>query len=479
MIVGILKSVSQVKLVRKKSSYNFKTFISISVTIAALIMTGCSSNKAPQDDNTVKLTRGKQIILKSGRVIQQGEYTSYASANSDDLWQRVRDGFQLQDEYITKTNYQIQQQKTSLTSNTKSTEQLLSKGSPYLHYIVEQLEGRNMPLELALLPAVESGYNPSAHSRMRAAGLWQFMPQTGTQFNLQQTRWYDARLDVIASTNAALDYLQYLHNMFNDWPLALAAYNSGEGTVKRAIQRNQAENRPTDYWHLPLPTETKNYVPKLLALSRIVFSPQQYQVNIPEVPNQPYFAQVEVNNQIKLNTLASLLAINSEDLKSLNAGLKAEAVINNQSPKKLLIPTTKVFAFNDLMASGQLRNETVPTWNNYYVRSGDTLNSVASRHKMTISELKTINKLAGNQLKVGQQLQVPIVASSINDTPANKNLRTIVLRDKQKYTIQPGDNLWSISQKNNIKLEKLLKINRLSANASIKPGQQLYITERY
>lgn len=479
MIVGILKSVSQIKLFRKKSSYNFKALISISVTMATLIMAGCSSNKAPHDDNTVKITRGKQIILKSGRVIQQGEYTSYSNFDSNDLWQRVRDGFQLQDEYIAKTNYQIQQQKISLTSNTRSTEQLLSKGSPYLHYIVEQLESRNMPLELALLPAVESGYNPSAHSRVSAAGLWQFMPRTGTQFNLQQTRWYDGRLDIIASTNAALDYLQYLHNMFNDWPLALAAYNSGEGTVKRAIQRNQAENRPTDYWNLPLPTETKNYVPKLLALSKIVFSPQQYKINIPQLANEPYFAEVEVNNQIKLNTLASLLAVNGEDLKALNAGLKVEAVIENQSPKKLLIPTNKVFAFNDLMASGQLRSETIPSWDYYRVRSGDTISGIASRHKISTNELKTINKLANNQLKIGQQLQVPITSSTIENSTSNKNLKTVVLRDKRKYTIQPGDNLWSISQKNNIKLERLLKINRLSANASIKPGQQLYITDRY
>lgn len=468
-----------------KSMHNFRTLISISVAVATLVVAGCSSNQTPQDDNIIKLSRGKQIILKSGRVIQQDEYASYANVDSDDLWQRIRGGFQLQDEYLTKTNFRIQQQKVSLASNTKSTEQLLSKGSPYLHYIVEQLERRNMPLELALLPAVESGYNPSAHSRVRAAGLWQFMPQTGTQFNLQQTRWYDGRLDVIASTNAALDYLQYLHNMFNDWPLALAAYNAGEGTVKRAIQRNQAENRPTDYWHLPLPTETKNYVPKLLALSKIVFAPQQYQVNIPQIPNEPYFTVVEVNNQVKLNTLASLLAINSENLKSLNAGLKAEAIINNQSPKKLLIPKSKILAFNNLMASGQLRNETItsptPTIlnNSYYVRAGDTLSNIASRHKITTNELKTINKLASNQLKIGQKLQLPTRSRTITNIPASKNLKTVVLRNKRKYTIQPGDNLWSISQKNNIKLEKLLKINRLSANASIKPGQQLYITDRY
>lgn len=451
-----------------------KIILLISTLVVLIFSAGCSSQKDQlSNNNAVALSQDKHIILKRGTVIQQGFY-------GDDLWQRVRNGFQLQNEYLGVNNSRIDQQQRLLTSNIKSTERLFAKGSPYLHYIVEQLEARNMPLELALLPAVESAYNPTAYSNMKAAGLWQFMPRTGTHFNLQQTRWYDGRLDIIASTNAALDYLQYLHNMFNDWPLALAAYNSGEGTVRRAIQQNQKLNRPTDYWNLSLPNETIHYVPKLLALSKIAFSPDNYQVNLTPIPNQPYFNKIEINHQIKLDTVASLIGVDSQELQNLNAGLKAQAVINNECPKQLLVPSHKAAIFSDLLATGSIPNENISLWNNYNIRSGDTLGSIAARHNTTVNELRSINKLASNQmLRAGQQLKVPMVANtSISSDSSEQPLRTIVLKDNRKYTIQAGDNLWSISQKNNIKLERLLELNRLSANASIKPGQQLYLTDR-
>ncbi len=436
-----------------------------------MLIAGCSSqNTNVNDDNAVYVTKDKHIILKSGRVIQQEYY-------GDDIWERMRNGFQLQTEYLNTNNSRIRQQQTYLTKNPKSTEQLLAKGSPYLHYILEQLEARNMPSELALLPAVESGYNPTAYSNMKAAGLWQFMPRTGTHFNLQQTRWYDGRLDIIASTNAALDYLQYLHNMFGDWPLALAAYNSGEGTVKRAIEQNKKLNLPTDYWNLSLPTETINYVPKLLALSNIVNTPSVYRVNIVHIPNKPYFEKIEINHQIKLETVASLLSLNVNELSTLNAGLKAQAVINNECPKQLLVPAHKVETFNSLLASGSIPNETISTWNNYNIKAGDTLSKIAARHNTTVNELRSINKLANNQmLRKGQSIKVPMLAISSTNQP--KPLKTVVLKNRNRYTIQEGDNLWAISQKNNIKLEKLLELNKLNKNSSIKPGQQLYISER-
>lgn len=434
--------------------------------MAFMLIAGCSSQNT--NDNAVYVAKDKHIILKSGRVIQQEYY-------GDDIWERMRNGFQLQNEYLNIQNERIRQQQAYLTKNPKSTQQLLAKGSPYIHYILEQLEARNMPSELALLPAVESGYNPTAYSNMKAAGLWQFMPRTGTHFNLQQTRWYDGRLDIIASTNAALDYLQYLHNMFGDWPLALAAYNSGEGTVKRAIEQNQKQNRPTDYWNLSLPNETINYVPKLLALSKIVNAPAAYNVNIAHVPNKPYFEKIEINHQVKLETVASLLALNTNELTTLNAGLKAKAVIDNECPKQLLVPVHKVDTFNSLLASGSIPNESILTWNTYNVKSGDTLSKIALRHNTTVNELRNINKLASNQaIKKGQNIKVPMLARSNQSEP----LKTVVLKNRNKYTIQEGDNLWAISQKNNIKLEKLLKINKLTMNSSIKPGQQLYISDR-
>lgn len=441
----------------------------VSSLLAFMLIAGCSSqNTNVNDDNAVYVAKDKHIILKSGRVIQQEYY-------GDDIWERMRNGFQLQAEYLNTNNSRIRQQQTYLTRNPQSTEQLLAKGSPYLHYILEQLEARNMPSELALLPAIESGYNPTAYSNMKAAGLWQFMPRTGTHFNLQQTRWYDGRLDIIASTNAALDYLQYLHNMFGDWPLALAAYNSGEGTVRRAIEQNQKQNLPTDYWNLSLPTETINYVPKLLALSNIVNAPSVHRVKIAHIPNKPYFEKIEINHQVKLETVASMLSLNKNELSTLNAGLKAQAVINNECPKQILVPAHKAERFNSLLASGSIPNETISTWNTYNIKPGDTLSKIAVRHNTTVNELRNINKLANNQaLKKGQSIKVPTLANSSTPRP----LKTVVLKNRNKYTIQEGDNLWAISQKNNIKLERLLELNKLSKNASIRPGQQLYISDR-
>lgn len=452
-------------------SLSYKNKLLVASLIAVIMLTGCTSNtQKKQTPNNLVSFKDKRIILKQGTVIQYNYY------QSNDLWDRMRSGFQMQNEYLSNSNLRIERQQQLLTSNNKATEQLLAKGSPYLHYIVEQLEARNMPLELALLPAVESAYDPTAFSNMKAAGLWQFMPRTGTQFNLPQTRWYDGRLDVVASTNAALNYLQYLHNMFNDWPLALAAYNAGEGTVKRAIEQNQKINLPTDYWNLALPSETTNYVPKLLALSKIVLSPSNYQVNLRSIPNQPYFTKVSINQQVKLNTVASLLNVHTEELAKLNAGLKSQAVISNESPQHLLVPAHKAPILNDMVAAGNLPNENISLWNDYSVKRGDTLGTIASQHNISVIELKKINKLANNHiLKVGYNIKVP---PSTNTSNPDKTMRTIVLKDKKKYTIQAGDNLWAISKKNNIKLEKLLQLNKINMNTALKPGQQLYISDR-
>lgn len=436
------------------------------------LLAGCSNQATHNQANKITLSKDKHIILKKGTVYEQESF------QGNDLWERMRTGFQLQNQYASLRNARIEQQQLLLTKNTKATEELLARGNPYLHYIIEQLEQRNMPLELALLPAIESAYIPTAVSNKSAAGLWQFMPKTGVHFNLQQNRWYDARLDVVASTDAALNYLQYLHNMFNDWPLALAAYNSGEGTVKRAIAQNQKLNLPTDYWHLPLPEQTKNYVPKLFALSNVVLTPNNYQVNLKSIANEPYFEKVQVNQQVKLSTIAAVLGVDNEEIAQLNSAFKAQTIIKDQSPKQLLVPKQKASQLISLIASGNIPNENISTWNNYNIRQGDTLSAIAYNHKITVNELKSINNLSQNQiLKPGQTLKVPMVAS-IDNTANNVTPKTTITKTNKKYTIKAGDNLWMISQKNNIKLEKLLKLNQLTANSSIKPGQQLYLSDR-
>ncbi|HCG0446193.1 TPA: transglycosylase SLT domain-containing protein, partial [Pseudomonas aeruginosa] len=246
--------------------------VRVSILLIAGALAGCQGSGQIKGEAQAKAARpGARAVdvqfNPSWLHTQPGQNAAY-----NDIWDRMRDGFQLQD--AISTNPRIERQRLWFLSNQSFLEQSSARGSLYMHYVVERLEERNMPLELALLPVIESAYNPFALSRSNAAGLWQFIPATGQHFNLRQTNFYDGRRDITASTNAALTYLERLHDMFNgDWMLALAAYNAGEGTVSRAIERNEKLGLPTDYWNLPLPQETQDYVPKLLALSQIVMAP--------------------------------------------------------------------------------------------------------------------------------------------------------------------------------------------------------------
>ena len=262
--------------IRKSISSDALTRLAQAVAVAvSATLAGCqSTNYAAQ--STVQPKPNLAAKIKQKPVIWLSEKP--APEVPQDVWERMRRGFQLQDGV--GVNPRIEQQRLWFASNPSFLENAGERGSLYIHYIVERLEERNMPLELALLPVIESAYNPMAYSRSDAVGLWQFIPSTGRYFNLRQTRAYDGRRDITASTTAALDYLTRLHDMFNgDWLLALAAYNAGEGTVSRAIERNEKLGLPTDYWNLPLPQETKDYVPKFLALSQVVLAPEAYGEN--------------------------------------------------------------------------------------------------------------------------------------------------------------------------------------------------------
>ena len=215
------------------------------------------------------------------------------------------------------------------------------RASSYLFLVMEELDKRKMPMELALLPMIESSYDPHAYSPAQAAGLWQFVPTTGREFNLRQTNWYDGRRDITASTKAAINYLNRLHDMFNgDWLLALAAYNAGEGTVSRAIERNQKLGLPTDYWNLPLPQETRDYVPKLLALSQVVSTPEAYGVNLTPIANEPYFEAVAINDRLDLTRVAAFANIDEDELIQLNPAFKKRMTVDG--PKQLLVPTAVI-----------------------------------------------------------------------------------------------------------------------------------------
>ncbi|MDB6052279.1 MAG: mltD [Pseudomonas sp.] len=383
-----------------------------------------------------------------------------------DVWERMRQGFQLQEG--NGQNPRIDQQRLWFANNPAFLESAGERGSLYMHYIVERLEERNMPLELALLPVIESAYNPMAYSRSDAVGLWQFIPSTGRYFNLRQTSFYDGRRDITASTIAALDYLTRLHDMFNgDWLLALAAYNAGEGTVSRAIERNQKLGLPTDYWNLPLPQETQDYVPKFLALSQVVMAPEAYGVNLNPIANAPYFEVVELNQTMNLSKVAAMANIDEDELFQLNPAFKKRMTIDG--PQHLLVPTAKAQLLTASLSN--MKPEELVDWQQYKVRRGDTLASLASRYQVSATTIRDVNKLSAKGVHVGQTLSIPTIPGM---KPAQPVFEQIASREspspRRSYNVKKGDTLASIAKANKVEVKDLQHWNSLS-------GQHLKIGE--
>lgn len=267
------------------------------------------------------------------------------------LWERIRKNLSFATKSKqTQNNPRVQQYVKQYRNNDKQI-QNISKASPYLHYIVEELEKRDMPVELALLPMIESSFEPGATSRKGAAGLWQFMGRTGRQFGLKQDKWYDGRRDITASTQAALDYLQFLHEQFdNNWMLALAAYNAGPGTVTKAIQKNLRAGKPTNFWSLSLPKETQNYVPKFLALAELIAHPEKHDISLPLIENKPYFVPVNPGKYLTFNKVSQLADINMKELKKLNPGYRRQST-HPKGPKQILLPTENAIKLKENLSN--------------------------------------------------------------------------------------------------------------------------------
>ena len=276
-----------------------------------------------------------------------------------DLWHRIRVGF-LMEPLETPL---VQEHEEWYVKRPEYIKRVVDRGNRYLHYIVEQVEKRRMPMEIALLPVIESAFTPKAYSRAKASGLWQFIPSTGKNYRLTQDWWRDNRNDVMAATDAALNYLEKLHQMFGNWELALAAYNCGEGCVGRAIAYNQKRNLPTGFLHLRLPPETRNYVPKLIAVKNIVLSPTTYGIEIDSIPNSPYFTTVQAPARIDVKVAAKLAGMSEEEFVALNpAHNKPVAVANTGT---LVVPLDKADAFRRNLAD---YDEPLVNWTQYHSR---------------------------------------------------------------------------------------------------------------
>ena len=313
---------------------------------------------------------------------------SLVTVKPGDLLERLRGGFQLDD----VDEPAVAAQLNWFANHPDFLERTFGRAELWLYYIVGQLEQRNMPRELALLPVIESAFEPYAYSRARAAGLWQFISDTGRRFGLKQDWWYDGRRDPIEATRAALDYLQALHDEFNgDWLLAIAAYNCGELAVERAIQKNERLGKPTDFWHLKLPAETHGYVPELLAMRRLVANPARYGIEFSRIPNEPYFVAISTGGQIDLKVVADIAGISTEDLYELNPAFHRWAT-DPTGPHSLLVPVDAAEGLQQALA--QLTPEQRMRIEHYTVRRGDTIATIASRFETKPEVIRELNDLS-------------------------------------------------------------------------------------
>ena len=469
--------------IRKSINSDALTRLAQAIAVAvSATLAGCSSHvpqtEATHTPNIAARAKQKPVWLSEKPVPQTPQ----------DVWERMRQGFQLQDSV--GLNPRIEQQRLWFANNPSYLENAGERGSLYIHYIVERLEERNMPLELALLPVIESSYNPMAYSRAHAVGLWQFIPSTGRYFNLRQNQFYDGRRDITASTTAAMDYLTRLHDMFNgDWLLALAAYNAGEGTVSRAIERNEKLGLPTDYWNLPLPAETQAYVPKLLALSQVVLAPEAYGVNLNPIANEPYFKVVEINQRMDLSKVAAVANIDEDELLQLNPAFK-QRTTTLDGPQHLLVPTSKAQLLTTSLST--MRPEELiskrplkPVFEganspaiagakrSYRVKRGDNLGTIAKANKVDVKDLQQWNKLTGKNLKVGQTLVM-----QDNTKRSGGRVNTVVAANSKeqqaKYKVKQGDSLYMVAKRFNVEMQHLKRWNPRLGQA-LKPGQMLTV----
>ncbi len=392
-----------------------------------------------------------------------------------DLWERIRRGFAMPD----LTSDLVTDREHWYASRPDYIARMTERSSKYLFHIVEELERRNMPSELALLPFIESAFNPQAMSHAKAAGMWQFIPSTGRQYDLKQNAFRDDRRDVLASTRAALDYLQKLHAMFNDWHLALAAYNWGEGSVGRAIAKNQKAGQPTGYIDLNMPMETRFYVPKLQAVKNIVARPSAFQINLPKIDNHPFFDTVTITRDIDVKLAAQLAEVPLQDFKELNPSLNRPVILAAGTPQ-ILLPWDNAAIFQrnlDTYAGPQLSS-----WTVWVAPKTMKVAEAAKRFSMAESQLRQINSIPPSMLiRAGSALVVPRanhIETDVNEKLADNGQLSLAPENSLRRTVRKAgkkDTVESIAKRFAVSVESVAEWNKLSRTSAFKPGQQVVL----
>ena len=388
-----------------------------------------------------------------------------------DLWDRIVKGYAIPD----LEGPLVEKWEQWYADRPDYVARMVERSRRYLYHIVSEVEARGMPLEVALLPIVESAFNPTAMSGARAAGIWQFMPATGTHYGLKQTWWFDSRRDVVAATNSALDYLQTLNAEFNDWQLSLAAYNWGEGNVRRAIARNRAKGLPADFEHLSkMADETRNYVPKLQAVKNIVADPAKYGLVMADVPNAPYFTVVRTTVRMDVKRAAELAELQQDEFLALNPQHN-RPVISGADDYAILLPIDKAEVF---AAKLDLVDQPLVSWQAHRMKPGETLPQVAMRYGLSIETLRSVNGIGPRQtVPTGYALLVPMQRPTAEaaESLANAVFTTVPAGRTFFHTVHRGETLHAIAAKYGVTTQDVRRWNRL-ANDGVRTGQRLRVT---
>ena len=398
------------------------------------------------------------------------QLTSDTSLVQSDLWQRIRSGFALPD----MDNRTVKHYERWYASKPEYVARMTERARRYLYYITGEVEKRGMPTEIALLPMIESAFNPNAYSSSSASGMWQFIPSTGKHFGLEQNWWHDERRDVVSATNSALDYLQKLHDEFGDWELALAAYNWGEKAVERSLKRNRRHHRPADYRHLHMPRETRHYVPKLIAIRNIIENPQKFGLSLQEIPNRPYFAAVIPPYCMDVKVAAQLADISMDEFMALNPSHSRPVILQDDSTP-ILLPVNKIETF---MTNVEIYDQPLVSWQPYQPKRGERLSEIAARFNISVQKLREANGLPSYMHRSnGQKLLVPDASPDDmkNEFEAfNTNLPpTLDDRHAIVHVVRRGETLSSIAHHYHIRLSQLIRNNH--HRTLIHPGQRLLI----
>ncbi len=485
---------------------NFNRSVNFLLISISLIVTGCSDTpKEPlsiNDQAPVRSTQNNGYVYHPYRTLRKHKFNKTASTHKNTVWERLLSLYSLPDiknPRIDRELYWYLEHPTSLAI-------LQQRAEPYLNHILDEIEAKNMPGELALLPVVESAFVPDAYSKADASGLWQFVPATGKEYGLEQNDWYDGRRDIYASTKAATTYLKELSETFNgDWLLALASYNCGKGRVKKSIEKNEYRNLPTDYWSLDLPEETEDYVPRLLAIAKLFANADEYNIHLQHIPNRPYFEVVDIKSPIDLHKAAKLANTPLYSFLKLNPGFNRSSTAP-QGPHRLLVPVAQAQTFKRNLAMlpyservtikqydeervAELRHQEkheekvapIPqevaqstTFTQYKVKSGENLTSIANKNHTTLKSLRLANHLVSNSVRSGMRLHIPSEAKS-NNTLLIARSSKIKSANAQVYAVKKGDTFFNISQRFSVTPKDIANWNNVSLKTALIPGRKLTI----